>query len=271
MPAKQAISDKLPSMAPVVIMGRGHSGTRVVTWLCTHLDIQLGTSTGRETADADDLKFTRCIRKMAIPLLGVQSINEINVRSRKKFRRAVTRYYLGLGQPEGLWGWKFPETYLIAPLVFDLFPKVRMLHILRDGRDLAFKDHLTDDPSRSLGKKLLGNIDALNDTHPIQAIKSWAWQVQQLEQFTRSHPNCEVLTISFEELCLHPLETGQKICSYLQVEMTDAARNYLETGINTSKVHQYRDEGSQEEIAAVTAAEEDTLRGLGYLKGSAKA
>lgn len=258
------MADDITPLKPVVIMGRGHSGTRVLAWLCTYLGVQLGTSTDRETADADDLKFTRRIKKIAMPLLGITREDEVSERDRKKLIKAVDKYYNGLGQPDGLWGWKFPETYLIAPLVRSVFPEVRMLHLVRDGRDIAFKNHLTDDPGRPLGKRLLKKINALDDPHPVQAIKSWAWQVEQFEAYAQTLPEDQVLTVSFEDLCNNPLETGQRVCDFLGTDMNDKARNYLETGINTAKVSQYR-EHSDADIAEVQAAAEVLLKRLGYL------
>ena len=36
------------------------------------------------------------------------------------------------------WGWKLPETANVLPLMMRLFPAGRLIHLVRDGRDVAF-------------------------------------------------------------------------------------------------------------------------------------
>ncbi|HZZ87178.1 MAG TPA: sulfotransferase, partial [Caulobacteraceae bacterium] len=43
------------------------------------------------------------------------------------------------GRPEvQRWGWKLPETANAMPVVARLFPEARVIHLVRDGRDVAF-------------------------------------------------------------------------------------------------------------------------------------
>ena len=121
-----------------------------------------------------------------------------------RFQTAVYGYYVRLGAPPDHWGWKFPETYLIAPYVAATFPQARYVHLLRDGRDIAFKRHLTDDPKRQLGKKLLVAQRALALPHHIQTAISWAFQVERFEQFRQSCQAARIFDIKFEQLCERP-------------------------------------------------------------------
>ena len=36
------------------------------------------------------------------------------------------------------WGWKLPETYLFLPYVKAVFPKVKYIHVIRHGLDMAY-------------------------------------------------------------------------------------------------------------------------------------
>lgn len=238
---------------PVVIMGRGHSGTRVLAWACAHLGIDLGTSDDLATGDASDRNFTERVKRIAVRELRRGDVESAtNVR---RLRAASRAYHAGLGSPSGLWGWKFPETYVIAPLVTRAFPRVRYLHLVRDGRDIAFKNHLTDNPRRKLGRAILELNSALDEPRHIQAAVSWKYQVDSFDRFKAGLPKDQVLDLRFEDLCLHPFEEISRVCEFLGVLMTDACRRYLETEIKVGKVSQHR-----ENDPALVVQVEDRIR-----------
>ncbi|MBF0239372.1 MAG: sulfotransferase [SAR324 cluster bacterium] len=254
----------LQELKPVIIMSRGHSGTRVISFACSHLGLKLGTTEGLATGDADNQTFTQKIKKLAVNnYLMVDPVNVVE-RDLIFFQKAVMRYHEELGSPGELWGWKFPETYLISPYVARTFPHARYLHLVRDGRDIAFKNHLTDDPTRKLGKKLLSSINALEEPHHIQAGMSWAYQVDNFDQFREFIKPQQVMDMRFEDLCMYPHETISNLCEFLQLPMTDSCKTYLDTKIDTSKVAQYK-ESDPALVREVESRIKDTLSRYRYL------
>src|SRR5208283_20851 len=148
---------------------------------------------------------------------------------------AVAAYFRRLSPQNGCWGWKFPETYLIAPYVVKTFPKAKLLHLVRDGRDLAFKLHLPDNPRKKLGRSLLAACRATKCRHHLQAASSWAYQVDRFDAFRRELPASQVFDVRFEDLCAAPLEWAEKLCGFLGVPMTEQCRHYLVRDIQTGK------------------------------------
>jgi sulfotransferase family protein len=258
------LEKKLAQQSPVVLMSRGHSGTRVLAWLCTRLGIELGTREDLATCDVSFLEFSQQIKKMATGNVGVVNSRGIKNKEHRRFLKAANSYYEHLGSPSGLWGWKFPETYLIAPYVQKVFPKVRFIHQVRNGKDLAFKEHLTDDPKRKLGKKVLTAAGALGLPHHLQAALSWAWQVDNFDAFKKELPPESVLDISFEKLCLQPDQTIQKLCEYLQIEPTADAKKYLQDTIKPEKVDQFK-ENEPGLVAEVETRIASTLKRYDYI------
>ena len=249
---------------PVVLMGRGHSGTRVLSWACAHLGLNLGTGDDLATGDPTDTKFTAKVKRIAQRELGRREGAEVCDRDIWKFAAAAHEYFQGLGAPRGLWGWKFPETYLVAPLVARTFPGSRFLHVVRDGRDIAFKTHLTDNPRRRIGRRILARSSALESPRHIQAAASWKYQVDSFDRLRQELPRDRVCDLRFEDLCLKPMEVMSQVCEFLGLEMTEPCKRYLETEINTAKVGQYR----ENDPALVSQVEErigDTLRRWQYL------
>ena len=253
----------LREMSPVILMGRGHSGTRVLAWICTRLGIHLGTHPERETGDADDLVFTRKIKKIAIRNIGIHRVDQVRPRDLARFQRAVHHHYVLQGRPDLPWGWKFPETYLIAPHVHLTFPQARYLHLVRDGRDLAFKDHLTDDPRRALGRRLLNHIGALKDPHHLQAARSWAFQVETYAAFRDHTRGLRIHDLRFEDLIRDPVPCTETVCAFLGIPFRPEAREWIEANIIEGKIQQHRDQ-APERLREVEEAIGPTLQRFGY-------
>jgi hypothetical protein len=254
---------RLAAESPVVIMARGHSGTRILAWAIQKLGIDLGASEDVATGDVQDLRFSRTIKRVCRATLHEPPTTFPRPRCLRTFQRAVASYQNWLGDTSGGWGWKFPETYLIPNYVAATFPQARYIHMLRDGRDLAFKDHLTDDPNRRLGYRLLKHIGALGLPHHVQAAMSWQFQVRRYDEFVQ-YAQPTVHRVDFERLCQDPLGTMAGVCEFLDREMTDDARQFLATQINPEKIAQYRREDVQQ-VAEAEAAIAPLLADLGYL------
>ena len=255
-------ADFLSALQPVLLMGRGHSGTRVLSFACMHLGIQLGTSVA--TGDADDRTFTRTIKKIATCNLPPCTPDTVLEKDLIRFQNAVFRYYTTIGSPQTPWGWKFPETYLIGAYVARTFPQARYIHMVRDGRDLAFKKHLTDDPKRKLGKKLLSYLDAMDRPHYLQAGLSWAFQVDQFDEFRKTLTAEQILDIKFEDICREPMTAMQDVCEFLNIPMTERCESYITRKLDVGKIGQYK----SEDPAKITEIEKtiyDTLKRYHYL------
>jgi len=233
-------TDFLSELQPVMLMGRGHSGTRVLSFACMHLGIQLGTSAA--TGDADDRTFTHTIKKIATQNLASGAPDQVREKDLIRFQNAVLKYYKKIGSPQTLWGWKFPETYLISDCIARTFPNARYIHLVRDGRDLAFKRHLTDDPKRKLGKRLLTHINAMNLHHHLQAAMSWAFQVDRFDEFRTTLNANQVLDIKFEDVCREPMAAMQAVCTFLNIPMTEQCESYITKQLDLNKIAQYKNE-----------------------------
>lgn len=222
----------------------------------------MGTAEDVSTGDVQDRRLSRTIKRIAAASIEETSTLAPKGRLLRTFQKAAWRYLGWLGEVSGGWGWKFPETYLIPHYVAATFPRARYVHVIRDGRDLAFKRHLTDDPRRRLGHLLLRHVGALDLPHHLQAALSWEFQVRRFEEF-RKEATARVHTIAFESLCRSPIETMEGVCRFLDVPMTDVCREYLAGEVNPAKVGQYR-YAAPRQIAEVEALIGPTLSQLGH-------
>jgi hypothetical protein len=246
----------------VIVMGRGHSGTRVMTRICETLGLNLGATEELKSGDTADLRFTRPIKKIAIHDIDCNYTGSQKTWLQNRFERAVGKYHDRL-QPTGTWGWKFPETYLIGPYVEETFPKAKYIHLLRDGRDLAFKNHLTDDPNRKLGKVLLEHIGALDKPHHLQSALSWEYQVEGWAAFAKRLPGERVIDFRFEDILTSPEDSTEQLAEFLGIPVTDECRDFLSRELDGSKARQHR-ENDPAQVEEVVAAIGGTLEQYGY-------
>jgi hypothetical protein len=264
---------RLAEEQPVVVMGRGHSGTRVLAWALEALGIRMGTLPEKKTGDAQDRHFTGVIKRLAGREIDRDPCAEPSPTSVRRFARAAAGFLAWMERraPDWTerrgWGFKFPEAYLIGPVVDAVFPLARHIHMVRDGRDLAFKEHLTDDASRRLGRRILRHLAAIREPHHIQAARSWDFQVRRFTGFSeRLGPRVHRLT--FERLIADPHGSMREVCAFLDLPMTDACREFLARDLLRGKVRQHRAE-DPEKIRAVEEIIGGTLDAWGYLREKA--
>ena len=255
--------ERLRQMEPCVVMGRGHSGTRVVAWMCHHLGIEMGVAAGVPSGDPFDGSFKRHMRIVATHSLEARSTEETRYLVRNRFQRAVDGFHRRMDPAGPRWGWKFPESYLTGPYVAETFPHARYLHLLRDGRDVAFKRHLTDVSEHRLARGILRRQGALALPHHLQAALSWSFQVELFESFRQTLSPNQILTIRYEDLVDRPQKTADLVAGFLRVEMTDACRAYLDREVTAAHVGEFRSQ-DEDEVREVEQLIGPTLRSLGY-------
>src|ERR1041384_2226506 len=88
----RAKSEFLASLTPIIIMGRGHSGTRILSKLCAALGVNLGVDEDAPAGDVSDERFQNEIKKIAVRSLGVTSPQQVQPDDLRRFQRAVYSY-----------------------------------------------------------------------------------------------------------------------------------------------------------------------------------
>jgi hypothetical protein len=264
LPLSRAERGRLRALEPLVVMGRGHSGTRVLAWICFHLGYDMGSDpVANPSGDPSDRSFRHHQRVVATHSLDVRSVADTRYLDRNRFQRAVRGFHRRLRHDQRCWGWKFPECYLIGPYVEATFPAARYLHLLRDGRDVAFKRHLTDVAEHRLARAILRRRGVLDAPHHLQAACSWALQVEHFEAFRRTIASERVLTLRYEDLVRRPHEAVERIAAFLGVAVTPACRAYVDGTITAAHAGQHRreDPALVREVEARIGA---TLAAFGY-------
>lgn len=155
----------------------------------------------RDIAEYPLEKFGRLIKDpdaiLACPVASyadlVNAIFTVDAREKKKAR----------------WGDKTPSYVTDLEVLWALFPGCRIIHVVRDGRDVALSN-----------QKIEWGIHSLP-----RAAEDWRWKT------TLGHKVGAVLSghyleLKFEDLVLQPEDTLQRVCAFLDVTFDPAMVSY---------------------------------------------
>jgi hypothetical protein len=124
--------------APIIIAGCGRSGTTLLrVILDTHSSICCGPESGLFTKPPAAFKNRRIqrelTRKFDLPREAVQQILNESLSHSEFVDRFFKAYAQAAAKP--IWAEKTPANIRQLPFIFEHFPKARIIHMIRDGRD----------------------------------------------------------------------------------------------------------------------------------------
>jgi hypothetical protein len=125
---------------PVIVFCKSHSGSRLLARLMMAGGIWLGDNRNESEDSADLLRVVEPVVKRHYPdfsNLFSKGDPEITKIAHEVFSNHIAS--LPIGKP---WGWKLCETGYALPFLHRIFPDAFFIHLLRDGRDVAFCDHV---------------------------------------------------------------------------------------------------------------------------------
>lgn len=206
---------------PIVIGGTGGSGTRVVHELLEAAGIYMGSNLN---ISRDAMDFEPLLDEIINPVLQTtRSLDyapgslspDLFARAQAGIRRAVKDYLRG--KPRSAhWGWKNPRSMYVLPLIHSVFPALSFIHVVRDGRDMAFS------PNQHQVEKHFSALfgEALSDL-PRDSIRLWAKANGEAAAWAKRNLGPRYCAITFESLCAAPEESAQKLCAFANVSAPD--------------------------------------------------
>jgi Sulfotransferase family len=196
----------------VTVIGRGNSGTRVISQSLYASGVFLGETLN----DCGDTVPPGAMYKACLLIAehvrwtgelswDFDQLHSMEIDS--EFIDLVTSYLdqvLKSSKPRR--GWKLPETTLGYPWIVRMFPEIKYIHIVRDPRDCLLGSHLTDDLKRC-------NVQyPETDDQFAQRVASWKYQ----HEIVKATPQPKhFLSIRFEDLVLDHESTMQQLEVFL--------------------------------------------------------
>ncbi len=201
--------------APIILAGRGGSGTRLISELARAADIHLGE---RITKSGDSLDWLNLIYEMAVDRLTSErdGAAAFEVRWRAPLLGRAREVLSGESwRPGRPWGWKLPENSIVAGALTSAFTRSRLVHLVRHPLSSAFRrTHVTSRGSNPVGRAMLhraylaaGRDPALTDEDPphLHNALTWLFQVREVMTVGRERLGPDrYLELRFEDLCRDP-------------------------------------------------------------------
>ncbi|SNR66732.1 Methyltransferase domain-containing protein [Humidesulfovibrio mexicanus] len=218
----------LPGAAsPVLLVGCSRSGTTIMVRFLEALGLHMGVeqSGNRESRVFQNLNRSlldmlgaswRCVEHLST----VEQLGEQHGSLVKQAVAALESHVLVehfgpntvelLARPALCWGWKDPRTSLLLPIWRRIFPQAKVIHMLRDGREVAQSLKLREDrrhkgrPWRS-GEQECARFQA--------DIEVWLDYVRRIGQALPLFP--QSLTLRYESLLADPAAVLERLAGFL--------------------------------------------------------
>ena len=261
--------------APVVAFNKSHSGSRLLAALLAGQGIFMG-GVLNESHDALPLVpvmeyLVRHYYPDYAPLWGAQPWpDELEALMVAAFERHLAYYD---PQRHRAWGWKLSETGFILPVIDAVFPAARYVHLVRDGRDVAFCDHVA--PEQPLWRKIYFNTDRIHEwrglplSHRAYTRSSHVYNALHWINSVEVARMCgamlreRYLQIRYEDLCVRFADTAQALLGFLDCRPDTRALDALAPTVGMGSIGKFRSRppAEQEEVLRLI---EPTMLALGY-------
>jgi glycosyltransferase involved in cell wall biosynthesis len=206
---------KFQKSGPNVIGATGGSGTRVVARIIRRCGVFLGSHLNESE---DSLDLAEYLDRWINPFVGRERFPlsaDAEVMMAEELDMVLRRHMAGLNGSVEPWGWKEPRSLYLLPFVHKQFPELKFLHLVRDGRDMAFSAN--QNQLREHGGALL-NSEERAWSQPLQSIALWSRVNLLAAEYAETNMGAGYLRLRFEDLCANPAFAIGRICEFFALE-----------------------------------------------------
>jgi uncharacterized membrane protein YkvA (DUF1232 family) len=254
---------------PVIIYNASHSGSRLLTRMLSAMGLYMGANLNESEDSLDMAELVEHVVLRHAP--DYATLFADGDPALETLALAAASEHLR-GRPAGArWGWKLCETGHALPVISRLFPDARVIHLIRDGRDVAFSPFVA--PKHAYWRKIYFGAGDLRSWRglpmtqrayrkhgPMFNAARWANSVT----LGRAHGAmlgeryCEV---RYEDLVADPTATGARIALFLGLPTPQLWAGEL--SVDSGRVGKWRSL-PQSETAEVLLLLAPTLASFGY-------
>ncbi|HLB96088.1 MAG TPA: sulfotransferase [Acetobacteraceae bacterium] len=258
---------------PVIVFNKSHSGSRLLADLLRGQGIFMG-SVLNESLDA--LPFVPLVEHVVLdhyPDFSGLWRDATWPEAIERLLAEALQAHLAHHTPGAPWGWKLCETTFVLPLLAPIFPGARFIHLIRDGRDVAFSDHVA--PERAFWRKVYFGTDAVRSWHGMR-LDHAAYERHSHLFNARHWRECVRLgrafgamlgpayrEVRYEQLCADPVQQARSLLAWLDHDADETALASLAESVITRSIGKHRARPRAQQ-RAVQALIEPTLLACGY-------
>ncbi len=202
-----------PTAPPPSIMGAtGGSGTRVVARVARRAGLFIGTNLNPAE---DSLEIAAYYDRWINPYIEHTHGWGADVEAEMRAELGPLLERHREGADGRAWGWKEPRSIFLVSFLARALPGLRLLHLVRDGRDLAFSKN--QNQPRKHADTFLGSESEKPDA-PSRSIELWNAVNLKAAEAAESELGDRYLRIRFEDLCADPEPVIARVLGFLELE-----------------------------------------------------
>ncbi|MDM8559220.1 sulfotransferase [Candidatus Parabeggiatoa sp. HSG14] len=242
---------------PYPIFCRGHSGGRLVCEAFIRNQIDMG----HVAADRKDTPFFSTFHNTLIReiILNAYHYLEIDKAQQQHYqnlmKHCVNEYLEKEIQHNGKkpFGWKLGISLFTMPVVLDAFPTAKVIHLIRDGRDVMLSrlnarfDYL-DDPVNRLAVFGDPDVDKF-EGHSLtpEVIATYRNELEMQHWVTavryglkgRAY-NGRYLEVRYEDICQNPLPIFEHIFDFIEMPFLKTTKDWLTQIVYKAKIGKWK-------------------------------
>lgn len=275
------------SNPPIFIVGAPRSGTTLLQYMLkSHPEISLPTGEShffipfyQRRAEFGDLKVKENLKFLLTEIYNARSdffdddlhgikfdiniltdkLHAINVSTVPDVISAIFQLNAD-AEGKKFWGEKTPYYILHLPIIKEMFPDARIVHIIRDGRDCAIS--------------MLERRWDLRIYNIYHAAYTWTKYVKSGQDFGKINPD-SYFEIHYEDILTSPQKSLKALCNFLDAKYNDSLVNFKksnETGktpllkrpLQIDNMQKWKNQMSKKQIQLFEAMAGSTLTENGY-------
>jgi hypothetical protein len=227
--------------APIAVGGIGGSGTRVVAAILREAAFYIGDDLNqaldnlwftllfkhRSVLSLSDSCFDRLVSIFVTTMQGDRSastadlmvVDELAMQDRGQHeaswlqeRARRLRHSLATPKSPSKWGWKEPNTHIVAGRLVAALPDLKYIHVVRNGLDMAYSAN--QNQPRFWGP-LVSKTDDCAIT-PRNSLAFWCWAHSRIIK-VGEQMGSRFLLVRFEDLCFNPESEIRRILSFADI------------------------------------------------------
>jgi len=275
---------------PFVVIGMHRSGTSLVSRILDKSGIMMGKDLQTDHESKFFIQLNKWIyqnagadwaRPKALEELidyaparkQVEEYLRIRIASSSSKKFSGRNLKNGLFDMDSKWGWKDPRNGPSLPIWKDIWPEMKIIHVVRHGVDVAASLHSrslknwTEDEGRF--KKWTKMYKWRSSKSPIRkgqraatlthALEFWAEQMDVEKKVIQSYEN--ILEIRYEDLLTSPAVVLKDIWNYIGKETDEELLREIETMVDYSRAFAYK---QNEELSVFAQENKSILERFGY-------
>ncbi len=263
-----------PAGPPVVVFNKSHSGSRVLARLLQAGGVFMGEDRNESEDAADMLRLVQPLVERYYPeFAGLMRDGDASL---EPLVDSVLDHQLRGRCPGQRWGWKLCETLYILPVLHRIFPDGWFVHLIRDGRDVAFSDHVA--PVEPFWRKVYFDTDRIaawngrrldhrsyqSAPHVFNA-RHWVNSVTVARHYG-AMIGARYLEIRYEDLVSDPQDTARRLFATLDLPVEPAMIAEFAASVTRDRVGKHRHVHPRR-LAEALEVLEPTLAAFGYSAG----